>query len=211
MHAMNRRRGRPPHPDILTPSEWEVVHMVRHGMPNRLIASRRGTSLDATKFHIANVLDKLGLESRAELRKWPGVPADSALNHTGRSSLPLELGTIGQVSWNVTDVPRAEAFFRDTLKLPHLFTFGDLAFFDCGGLRLFVSNGEGGPKDNSVLYFRVPDIQAAYTELIARGVTFDHAPHMIHRDTVEETWMAFFFDPEGHMLALMSEVPLAPS
>ena len=138
-----------------------------------------------------------------------GVPADSALNQIGRSTLSLELGTIGQVSWNVTDVPRAEAFFRDTLKLPHLFTFGDLAFFDCGGVRLFVSNGEGGPKDNSVLYFTVPDIQAAHAELIARGVTFDHAPHMIHRDANVETWMAFFSDPEGHLLAIMSEVPLA--
>ncbi|RLT36182.1 MAG: hypothetical protein DWI59_01170 [Chloroflexi bacterium] len=43
----------------------------------------------------------------------------------------------------VRDVARAEAFYRDTLELPHLFTFGTLAFFDCGGVRLFLSQPEG--------------------------------------------------------------------
>ena len=52
--------------------------MVRHGMSNREIARRRGVSADAIKFHVANALMKLGLERRAELRTWRGVPADSA-------------------------------------------------------------------------------------------------------------------------------------
>jgi len=59
------RRGRPPHPDILTPAEWEVLDMLRHGGTNRQIARRRRTSLDATKFHIANLLVKLDLPDRA--------------------------------------------------------------------------------------------------------------------------------------------------
>ena len=36
------RRGRPPHDDVLTPTEWRVVHAVQHGMSNREIAARRG-------------------------------------------------------------------------------------------------------------------------------------------------------------------------
>lgn len=52
--------GRPPSADVLTPSEWEVVHMVRHGMTNRRIASQRGTSLDGVKFHLENIRAKLG-------------------------------------------------------------------------------------------------------------------------------------------------------
>jgi hypothetical protein len=48
-------------------------------MSTREIARRRGVSLDAAKFHVANALDKLGLSSRAQLRHWTGVPVDSAL------------------------------------------------------------------------------------------------------------------------------------
>jgi catechol 2,3-dioxygenase-like lactoylglutathione lyase family enzyme len=123
-------------------------------------------------------------------------------------SEPIQLGALGQISFHVADVPRAEAFFRDTLGLPHLFTFADLAFFDCGGVRLFVSKAEGLAKvGNSVLYFRVPDIHAAHDHLRERGVVFTHAPHMIHRheDGMEE-WMAFFSDAEENTLAIMAQV-----
>ncbi len=42
------------------------------------------------------------------------------------------LGAIGQISRSVSDIEAASAFYRDVLGLPHLFTFGELAFFDCG-------------------------------------------------------------------------------
>jgi DNA-binding NarL/FixJ family response regulator len=42
-------RGRPRHPDQLTPNEWRVADAVRHGLSNRQIAERRGVSLDAIK------------------------------------------------------------------------------------------------------------------------------------------------------------------
>lgn len=118
------------------------------------------------------------------------------------------LGPIGQVSLTVSDVPRAVAFYRDTLGLPHLFTFGDLAFFDCGGTRLFITRPEAeSTNGNSVLYFAVPDIQATVEFLRERGVPFQSEPHLIHRhqDGTEE-WMAFFADPEGNTMALMSRV-----
>ena len=53
----------------------------------------------------------------------------------------------------------------------------------------------------------MPDINAAYDELAERGVVFEGAPHMIfrHPDGTEE-WMAFFPDPDGHLLAIMSQV-----
>lgn len=61
-----------------------------------------------------------------------------------------------------------------------------------------------------MIYLRVADIQQAHQELRAKGVEFLNAPHLIHRhaDGVEE-WMAFFKDPEGRPLAIMSQV--APS
>lgn len=120
---------------------------------------------------------------------------------------PGELGPIGQVSRTVRDIQEAEAWYRNALGLRHLYTFGGLAFFDCGGTRLYLSAENGASAAESILYFRVPDIAAKHAELLARGVEFKGAPHMIHRhsDGTEE-WMAFFIDPEGRPLALMSQV-----
>ncbi|MEV6647573.1 VOC family protein [Amycolatopsis sp. NPDC051371] len=199
-------RGRPRHPDRLTPAEWRVVDAVRHGLTNREIARRRGTSRDAVKFHVGNAVRKLGLTGRAELRAWRGAPADSAL--AGRAGEEAAvLGPIGQVSRTVADLGRAKAFYGDVLGLEHLYTFGDLAFFDCDGVRLFLTAGEPTGTE-SVLYFSVPDINAAYDALRSRGVELLGAPHLIfrHESGVEE-WMAFFTDPDGHTTAIMSQVP----
>ncbi|WP_332689087.1 VOC family protein [Devosia sp.] len=115
------------------------------------------------------------------------------------------LGAIGQLSRSVADIAAAEAWWRDVLGLPHLYTFGPLAFFDCDGVRLMLS-AEPGESHSNIIYFRVPDIDASHAELSARGVAFLGAPQMIHRhaDGLEE-WMAFFSDNEGRPLALMSQ------
>ena len=121
--------------------------------------------------------------------------------------MSLTLGLIGQISRGVRDIAEAKRFYGETLGLPHLYTFGNLAFFDCGGVRLFLEEGEGATKPQSVLYFRVDDVRTAYDELTARGLDFTSAPHMIYRhaDGMEE-WMAFFDDPEGRPLAIMAQV-----
>jgi catechol 2,3-dioxygenase-like lactoylglutathione lyase family enzyme len=123
----------------------------------------------------------------------------------------LELGPIGQVSRSVRDIAEAERWYRDTLGLPHLYTFGKLAFFDCGGTRLYLSQESAAPGPESVLYLRVRDIGNACKQLQARGVEFTNAPHLIlrHADGMEE-WMAFFKDPEGRPLALMEQVRPQP-
>ncbi len=207
-------RGRPPHADMLTPAEWRVLDAVRHGMSNRAIALRRRVSRDAVKYHVANLRAKLGLPDREALRRRRGAPAGSALHQQARKDAnmsPLKLGPIGQISRSVKDITQAEAWYRDVLRLPHLYTYGKLAFFDCGGTRLFLSQEGPGPTAESVLYLRVDDIDAAHEELRGRGVEFTDAPHMIfrHEDGMEE-WMAFFKDPEGRPLAIMSQVRPAP-
>lgn len=189
-----------------------MVNAVRHGMTNRKIAEGRGISLDAVKAHVANAIGKLGLERRAALRHWKGAPRDSALSRSRPNmNEKLQLGALGQIGRHVQDVKKAEAWFRDVLGLAHLYTFpsqiGDLAFFDCGGTRLFLESGEGEEGEQNVLYFRVPDIDAAFSDLKARGVEFIDAPHMIfkHPDGTEE-WMVFFKDCDGQTLSLMSQV-----
>ena len=200
-------RGRPPWADVLTPAEWRVVEAVRHGMTNPAIAVRQGVSVDAVKFHVANALAKLGFAGRGELRRWTGVRADSALQGKERDmTQTLQLGPIGQIGRAVGDIAAAEAWYRDVLGLPHLFTFGDLAFFDCGGVRLLLDQSSPPAGVPSILYFQVPDIHAAHEALAARGAAFVSAPHLIHRhaDGTEE-WMAFFNDNEGRPLAIMAQ------
>ena len=201
-----RRRGRPPHEDVLTPAEWRVVHAVQHGMSNRAIAARRGISADAVKFHLSNALAKLGLADRQALRRWFQEPRSSALRRKEKSMTTVNLGPLAQISRTVRDIKESEAWYGTTLGLPHLYTFGSFAFFDCGGTRLYLLAQEK-PGPESILYLRADDIRAAYDTLRARGVEFADAPHLIHRhaDGTEE-WMAHFHDPEGRPLAIMAQV-----
>lgn len=204
---MPKKRGRPPHEDVLTPAEWRVVNAVRHGMTNAEIAKRRGISRDAVKFHVANALAKLGLATRRELRHWGGAPNDSLLNERETHMGALKLGPIGQISRTVRNIDESVRWYGDTLGLAHLFTYGKLAFFDCAGTRLYLTQESDSAGTESILYLKVEDIRAAHTQLAARGVEFMNAPHMVfrHPDGTEE-WMAFFKDPEGRPLALMAQL-----
>lgn len=80
----------------------------------------------------------------------------------------LRLGALGQVSMYATDAARAEQWYRDVLRVRHVFTFGDLVFFDCGGVRLYIhAVAPEKWRPSSILYFLVPDIAAAHRTLAA--------------------------------------------
>jgi catechol 2,3-dioxygenase-like lactoylglutathione lyase family enzyme len=120
------------------------------------------------------------------------------------------LGKIGQISRSVSDIQKAAHWYGEVLGLPHLYTFGSLAFFDCDGTRLLLTQAPAAAAD-SILYFRVDDIVGAHELLKSRDVEFINAPHMIHQhsDGTEE-WMAFFKDPDGRPIAIMSQVKRVP-
>jgi methylmalonyl-CoA/ethylmalonyl-CoA epimerase len=131
----------------------------------------------------------------------------------------LSLGSLRQISVHVDDLDRAVAFYGDVLGLRLIARPGPLAFFDAGGVRLYLALGEhdDGLMHSSALYFAVDDIHAARDELLARGVAFEDEPHAIFVDTEgtfgpagEAEWMTFFRDSEGNLLALSSrEAPPA--
>ena len=119
------------------------------------------------------------------------------------------LQAIGQIAVPVRDVDRAVAFYRDTLGMRFLFKAPPgLGFFDCGGIRLMLDAPAGAQPDRhgSVIYYKVADLEAAYSTLSARGVAFEAKPHLIARMPDHELWMAFFRDPDENLLALMCEV-----
>lgn len=204
----NKQRGRPPYDDVLTPAEWRVVHAAQHGLSNRQIAESFGVSLDAVKYHIANAVAKLGVENKQSLKHWFATPKSSALsNQENPMDTTTLLNGVGQISRSVKDIQQAEIWYREVLGLPHLFTHGNLAFFNCGDVRLFLNQADTEPTTESIIYFRVNDIQKTYNELSTKGIEFISAPHMIHQhEDGSEEWMAFFNDLEGRPLAIMSTV-----
>ncbi len=69
------RRGRPKHPDILTPREEQVLQLLREGLTNEAIATRLGISESGARYHVSEILSKLGVSSRQEAAAWqPSEP-----------------------------------------------------------------------------------------------------------------------------------------
>jgi len=116
---------------------------------------------------------------------------------------------LGQIQIRTYDVERAAAFYENILGLKLLFKAPPgLAFFDCGGVRLMLDRPEKQEFDHasSILYFAVPDIQAAHASMTAQSVKFEDEPHLLARMPDHDLWMTFFRDSEENLLALMSEV-----
>ena len=96
------------------------------------------------------------------------------------------LGPLGQIHVSVTDFERSVAFYRDALGLRLLFQVPDqeMAFLECGGVRLYLGKAESAEfRSTPLLYFRVDDIAEAYAALLERGVRFTSEPHLVHRTT----------------------------
>jgi methylmalonyl-CoA/ethylmalonyl-CoA epimerase len=118
------------------------------------------------------------------------------------------LESIGQIAINVKDTARARAFYRDVLGLRHLFDAGpNLAFFQCGGVRLMLSPPSKPEHDNpgSIIYYKVADLAATHRTIAAKGAHFEQGPHLVATMPDHELWMAFLRDSEGNLLALMEE------
>ena len=122
------------------------------------------------------------------------------------------IARLGQIQIGAHDVERAAAFYENVLGLKLLFKAPPgLAFFDCGGVRLMLDHPEKPEFQHasSILYFSVPDIQAAHAKLKMQNVRFEDEPHMIARMPDHDLWMTFFRDSEDNVMALMSEVKRA--
>jgi methylmalonyl-CoA/ethylmalonyl-CoA epimerase len=116
--------------------------------------------------------------------------------------------TVGQLMIPVTDLQKAIAFYRDALGLRFLFSAPpQMSFFQAGPVRLLIGVPESSrlAHRGSMIYFKVTDIQQVYDTLQSRGVAMGDRPHVVHRTPTMELWLCEFRDPDGNMLALMSE------
>ncbi|MDG2028564.1 MAG: VOC family protein [Acidimicrobiales bacterium] len=115
-----------------------------------------------------------------------------------------------QVGQPVRDLSRAVAFYRDVLEVALIADLGHVAFFDLGGITLFMEAPDGEtPAGGGVLYLAVDDVSEVQARLADAGVTFTGEPHLIHTDETGtfgpaggEHWMTFFTDSEDNTLAL---------
>lgn len=125
------------------------------------------------------------------------------------STSSLQIERVYQVSIPVHDISQAVTFYKETLELPVLFQQSNMAILMCGGMQLLLSMPESSEFDHksSIVYFYVPDIEAACNKLDSRGVTFHGRPHLIAEMNGVQTWMVFFNDPDGNTHALTSEIP----
>lgn len=118
-------RGRPKHPDILTPRQFEVLELVREGLTNPQIAERLGISYDGAKWHVKEILWKLDVPSREEAARWQRETASST-EATGRTGCNFGINAetrrtqrvsagVGKERWQA--MPRLElAPLRDSAR-----------------------------------------------------------------------------------------------
>ncbi|MEH7464673.1 VOC family protein [Bacillus thuringiensis] len=115
---------------------------------------------------------------------------------------------VGQIGVSVKDLEKAIHFYNEKLGLSLLFKTDSMAFFECNGVRLYLSlpEKEGFAQSSSVIYFQVENIKEAYIDQLSKEIIFIDEPHIVAKMGQIETWMAFFKDTEGNTHALMSEV-----
>ncbi len=126
------------------------------------------------------------------------------------AATPFGLNAIGQIFVRAKDLDRAVRFYRDTLGMPFLFQAPpQMAFFQCGATSVMLGVPEKPEFDHgaSPIYYLVPDIASAHTTLRGRGVEFITEPHLVHRASDYDLWLADFRDSEGNVLVLMSRKP----
>ena len=56
--------------DSLTPRQQQVLALLRDGLSNEEIAERLGISVQGAKYHVSEILSKLGVENRADAARW---------------------------------------------------------------------------------------------------------------------------------------------
>ena len=120
----------------------------------------------------------------------------------------MSVSEMGQIAIVVSDVAQATTFYRDVLGLKFLFGAGpNLAFLQAGTVRLMLSTpqGHGEAGKNSILYFKVTDVEATHAAIVARGAKNERTPALTAKMPDHELWIGFVRDPDNNLVGLMEE------
>jgi DNA-binding CsgD family transcriptional regulator len=164
-------RGRPRHPDILTPREWEVLELLRSGASNAQIAERLGIAERTAKFHVSEILSKLGVSTREEAaslslaerrRWWAAWPLWARI--TAGATVAAAIAGLAVLAWDVlrTGGPESEeaplSLLAQTDQRLYLLGQGQIAIVDPSEQRIVQTlPAEYDPQiaispDGSMLY-----------------------------------------------------------
>jgi catechol 2,3-dioxygenase-like lactoylglutathione lyase family enzyme len=111
---------------------------------------------------------------------------------------------IGYVIVGVKDLDKAVAFYRDVMGFELLFSEPSFHFasFQLGGQKFNLAAGSdethGSGDRNTGIGFVVPDVDAAYEALAAKGVHFTLKPDKMPWGG----YMGMFADPDGNIFYL---------
>jgi methylmalonyl-CoA/ethylmalonyl-CoA epimerase len=117
----------------------------------------------------------------------------------------MALLRIAQIALAVSDIDRSEQFYAKVLGLVRLVRQGSFAFFDCARVKLMLERSRKGvvPTAGVCHYFLVDRVEQTVQGLKAKTVQFDDEPQLVVKMLDHDLWMAFFRDPDDHLLALM--------
>ena len=159
-----KTRGRPPHPEILTLRQQDVLALIRRGLTNDEIAEQLGISSDGVKFHVSEILRRLGVETRHEAAAWQPQPVRT---RWAFALAPSALASKLPFAWPVKVI--AGAAFVVTAGLVAFLTWGVVATRD-DGERLVADTGEPSPVTPSPPLTGIAEVDAAIRVLVAHDI-----------------------------------------
>ncbi len=123
------------------------------------------------------------------------------------------MGGLHQIALTTADLQRFAVIYQDVLGLPLIASFDPpgLVIFRVGDVRLSSQKADEVEATSSVIYLRLQDINVATDSIKEKSIELKQEPKVVFRDDQghfgeagEEEWMAFFRDPDGHLLAFAS-------
>ena len=183
------RRGRPPHPDILTPREWEVLALLRDGLTNEAIADRLGVTHAAAKYHVSEILSKLGVATREEAAAWePEATREPQLRRWWAGAVgwlrPVTLGKVvllmaavavlaglGVMAWGVVENAGGPA--SDDARAPEIIPArpGELVIQDPADVQMIVTSASSDGTSVGEMWLANLDGTPIRQLPVAMGVT----------------------------------------